>query len=204
VRILFELAPNTAVDVGNVSGGTALMGAASYLHLDVVKLLIDHGANVNLANFANETPLSAACGETNPGEEPRDPDPGGTRQVATVRALLQLGAGTLPSFPPLPHPTTTRLLLLRNMYSYTCSKEIPVLTRLLRLTNLSTLLRIPSQRPIPSTPWAYHRSPWPSPPATPRSPRPSWTVARTSTSPRRLASYPASRRSCAPRYGGAG
>ena len=96
VRMILERAPNTAVDHADVNGDTALRMAAEYHHADIVRLLADRGANLNvLSGQGRTTPLRAAVLPP-PDEPPRDPDPDGARQLATVKALLRLGAGTLP------------------------------------------------------------------------------------------------------------
>jgi hypothetical protein len=74
---------------------------------DTVRLLASLGADVNHTSPRGETPLRVAAGrippsrnpraDLQPPRPPRDPDPDGARQLATVRALLQLGAGTLPT-----------------------------------------------------------------------------------------------------------
>ena len=106
VRMILERAPNTSVDYVETDGDTALIMAALYHHADIVRLLTDRGGNVNVASQARLiTPLRAAVGPTNPTASRRNPDPDGARQLATVRALLRLGAGTLPPPPPsLPDP----------------------------------------------------------------------------------------------------
>jgi hypothetical protein len=54
---------------------------------------------VNFEGPLRSAPLRLAVGPIAPGGLPRDPDPDGERQVATVRALLRLGAGTIPPSP---------------------------------------------------------------------------------------------------------
>ena len=102
VRTILGRAPNTAADYVNAMGGMALMLAAQHHHADIVRLLGDHGANARLVyqRLWATTPLRCAVVATHPGNSPRGPDPGGARQVATVRALLRLGECTLPSPPP--------------------------------------------------------------------------------------------------------
>ena len=51
VRILLDLAPNTAVDTRDLAGNTALISAAAYLHVDIIQQLIDRGADVNAENM---------------------------------------------------------------------------------------------------------------------------------------------------------
>jgi len=95
--MILERAPNTSVKYANARGITAQLLAALYHHVDILRLLADRGANVNLANQRRCTPLRFAVAQMmSPNGLPRDPDPDGTRQVATVKALLQLGADTLP------------------------------------------------------------------------------------------------------------
>jgi len=102
-RMLLARAPNTLVDYANAMGFTALLAAAQYHHADILRLLADRGANVCLhVGQQGCTPLRLAVGETHPDEPPRGPDPGGERQLATVRVLLRLGAGTLTSPPHRP------------------------------------------------------------------------------------------------------
>jgi ankyrin repeat protein len=96
VRMILERAPNTSVDHPDTTRGTALLLAAQFNHADDVRLLADQGANVNLVGLRGATPLREAV----VGPDP-DPDPDGERQVATVRALLRLGASTLPPPPQL-------------------------------------------------------------------------------------------------------
>ena len=104
VRMILERAPNTAVDYTVAIGYTALFVAGQYHHADIVRLLAEHGASLNVAAGTRvATPLRCAVGQMPPEAPPRLPDPGGARQVATVRALLRLGAGTPPP-PPSPAP----------------------------------------------------------------------------------------------------
>ena len=103
VRMILERAPNTAVGHMDAHGDTALLLATLYHHADIVRLLTDNGGNVNLVVGPQRNPLlRAAVGDIHPGDPPRDPDPDGARQLATVRALLRLDAGTLPPRPLLP------------------------------------------------------------------------------------------------------
>ena len=97
VRMILERAPNTPVDdVDDAHGATALLAAAQYHHADILRLLAARGADVNFTD-GRSTPLRVAVLQVRDPDlqRPRDPDPGGARQVATVRALLLLGAGTL-------------------------------------------------------------------------------------------------------------
>ena len=88
------------MNYANAHGYTAQLEAAQYHHADILRLLADRGANVNVTE--RYTPLGVAVSPIHPDDPPRDPDPYGARYVATVRALLRLGAGTLPP-QPLPH-----------------------------------------------------------------------------------------------------
>ena len=112
VRMLLDRAPNIAVDYMNAAGATALLAAAVYHHADIIRLLADRGANVNHKSVNLYAALRFAVGRIHPDEAPRDPDPNGARHLATVRALLQLGAGTPPCpLPPHPlNPVFTQLL----------------------------------------------------------------------------------------------
>jgi len=102
VRMILELAPNTTVDYVATHGVTALMRMAQYHHADILRLLADRGANLN---FEVGSPLRAAVTSFHPDDDSRAPDHDGARQLATVRALLRLGAGTLLLRPPpLRHP----------------------------------------------------------------------------------------------------
>ena len=105
VRMILERAPNTAADVVCAYGVTALLLGAQYHHAEIIRLLADHGANLNVRTSDPLLLGSAAVGITalciavspiTPDANPRDPNPSGERQLATVRALLRLGAGTLP------------------------------------------------------------------------------------------------------------
>jgi ankyrin repeat protein len=100
MRMLLDRARNTIVDYANVYGFTAQLVAVLYHHADILGLLADRGANVKLATHEGDTALRIAVGTIHPDDRPRDPDPDGARQVATVKALLQLGAGTLPARAP--------------------------------------------------------------------------------------------------------
>ena len=124
VRLLLERAPNTTVDYVNARGCTALFSAAYYNHGEIVRLLANRGgADVNLVGgqqgengpegASRATPLGCtalrlAVTPIGDGVPPRVSDPDGARQLATVRVLLRLGAGTLRChpfpFPSLPLP----------------------------------------------------------------------------------------------------
>ena len=103
VRLLLERAPNTTVDSVDASrlhgatsvGFTALAVAAQFHHADVIRLLADRGASVGVSDQRQSSPLCLAVEALPPTAPPRDPDPDGARQLSTVKALLQLGAGTL-------------------------------------------------------------------------------------------------------------
>jgi ankyrin repeat protein len=109
VRMLLERAPNTTVDYVAVHGATALIAAAQYHRADVVRLLADRG-NVNFTNQRGCTPLRFVLMGIPSDSLPRDRDPDGARELATVRALLRLGAGTLPprSYIPFLTPPPSR------------------------------------------------------------------------------------------------
>jgi hypothetical protein len=123
VRMLLERAPNTPVDYVDANGGTALAATAQFHHADILRLLADRCASsVNVADQWRETPLHLAVGEIN--GPPRDPDPEGAQQLATVRVLLRLGAGTLrfpasPSQPPRPRGTFFEITFLPKHLSAT-------------------------------------------------------------------------------------
>ena len=96
VRIMLERAPKTLVDYVNAHGHTALMTAAQNLNADIVRLLVDSGADVNLAGERRATPLQlASCPDVPTSTGCRGVCPVPIAQLATVRALLRLGAGTL-------------------------------------------------------------------------------------------------------------
>jgi ankyrin repeat protein len=101
VRMILERAPKTAVDHTDADGDTALLAAAQYHNFDIVRLLADRGANPSFTNKSRQTPLQIAVLQVHPDGPPRDPDPDAARQLATVRTLLQLGAGTSPPRPSL-------------------------------------------------------------------------------------------------------
>ena len=105
VRMILDRAPNTAVDYVGAFGATALMAAAQNHHAEILRLLAGRGANVSFDVQRQNTPLRLAVVPIPHGFPPRDPDLDGARQLATVKALLRLGAGTMP--PPRTHPPTT-------------------------------------------------------------------------------------------------
>jgi hypothetical protein len=110
VRILLQRARNTIVDQLSTVGVTAQILAAQYHHVDILQVLADHGANVSLADRQGNTALILAVAKLDPNARPRDLDPDGARQLATVTALIRLGAGTwslprAPVHPALPDPT---------------------------------------------------------------------------------------------------
>jgi hypothetical protein len=100
VRIILQRAPNTTVGDDDTQGLTPHIVASQNHHADIVQLLADHGANVNLANRRGFTALCLAVEKSSPDKNVRSPDPDGARQLATVKALLRLGAGTLPPRAP--------------------------------------------------------------------------------------------------------
>ena len=99
VRMILARAPNTTLDYGNATGGTALNLAATKHNADIIRLLVERGANVSSTSLQWMSPLIRAV--TYYPARRRDPDPDGSRQLSTVMALLQLDAGTIP---PPPHP----------------------------------------------------------------------------------------------------
>lgn len=62
-QAIAELMESEPIDVNELDTGnrTALFHAAHNNHLQVVRLLLDHGANPNLSGKDGETPLSSAC-----------------------------------------------------------------------------------------------------------------------------------------------
>jgi len=108
VRMMLDRVRNTTVNDANETGLTAHIIAAQYHDADMVRVLADRGANVNLTTRKGYTALCLAVAPIYPPDPPRAPDPGGSRQVATVKALLRLGAGKLPArAPPQPFHITT-------------------------------------------------------------------------------------------------
>jgi ankyrin repeat protein len=75
------------------TGATPLLRAANSQDSPTVRLLLEHGAEVDLPNVMGVTPLIAAAGMGNP---PRDAGPGfgvdETRAIETLQALLAAGA----------------------------------------------------------------------------------------------------------------
>jgi len=104
VRMMLERARNTIVDYADAQGYTAQHMAVQYHNVDILRLLADCGANVNLATCRGDTALRLTVGRVNPDSRPRDSDPDGARQIATVKALLHIGAGALPPR-PIPPPS---------------------------------------------------------------------------------------------------
>jgi hypothetical protein len=101
VRMILDLAPNTAVDHACALSFTALKAAALYHHADVIRVLADRNADMNLMTSQWRTTALSLAVMPNPAHPdlrapPGIPDPHGARQLATVRALLRLGAGTHP------------------------------------------------------------------------------------------------------------
>ena len=76
--------------------------AALYHHADIIRVLADRNADMNLMTSQWRTTALSLAVMPDPADPdprappPRDPDPDGARQLATVRALLRLGAGTHP------------------------------------------------------------------------------------------------------------
>jgi len=97
VRMILERAPNTSVDYADAHGITALHGAAQWCHFGILRLLADRGADLNL-RVQGCTPRSLVL-EVMPFDALAPPR-GPAQQLITVRALLRLGAGTLPRFVP--------------------------------------------------------------------------------------------------------
>jgi len=99
VRIILQRARHTSLKNATARGYSAPLMAALYHHTDILRLLLDgRGANGHLlVDREGNSALCLAIRQIHPDAPPRDPDPDGARQVAAVRALLQLGAGTLPA-----------------------------------------------------------------------------------------------------------
>ena len=100
--MILQRARNTTLDYADAQGYTAQHMAAHYHHADILWLLADRGANVNLVDRRGNTALGLAVAPNPPGAPPRDLDPDGARQFATVHALLQLNSGTMPRAPSRP------------------------------------------------------------------------------------------------------
>jgi len=140
--MILERAPNTSVDYADARGITALHGAAQWCHFGILRLLADCGADLNFA-VQGCTPLCLVL-EVVPFDAlapPRDP----ARQLITVRALLRLGAGTLPRFVPR----------LSNPFEITFAPKYPwafatTCISLLHLSQLNAfyLNSLPCQRPV--------------------------------------------------------
>jgi len=73
------------VNAANQAGNTALHGAASKAYTDVIKLLVEKGAKLDVRNKRGETPLTLASAEPNKVYAERD-------RRGTKAVLLQLGA----------------------------------------------------------------------------------------------------------------
>ena len=78
------------------TGAAALLRAAQTFDNDVVKLLLEHGALVDLPNAMGVTPLMAAAGiGTRTGQSVLGPGPPAdveARSIATIEILLKAGA----------------------------------------------------------------------------------------------------------------
>jgi ankyrin repeat protein len=83
VKIALQLGND--VNASNEAGNTALHGAASKAYNDVIKLLVEKGANLDVKNKRGQTPLTLASAEPNRVYVERD-------RTATRALLLQLGA----------------------------------------------------------------------------------------------------------------
>jgi hypothetical protein len=111
VRMILKRAPRTAVDHMLATGATALLMAALYHNFDILGILADGGANLNFTNQWRTSALFLAV-DILPVAPFRGSDPDGARQIATVRELLRLGAGTLPPG-PFPDPPSCKPFLTR-------------------------------------------------------------------------------------------
>jgi hypothetical protein len=122
---------------------------------------------VNLAaTAAVGTALRLAVLNIHPDAQPRDADPDGARKLSTVRALLRLGAGTLPT---APHATrlTQRSRQKIRVHLDGRSFSSSVSTHAYWLNSVPCSSPCGYFSPPPSSPWTdrlYH--------ARPRSPRP--------------------------------
>jgi ankyrin repeat protein len=83
------------VNAANQAGNTALHGAASKAYADVIKLLVEKGAKLDVRNKRGETPLTLASAEPNKVYAERDRRP-------TRALLLQLGAKDAGNVPQPP------------------------------------------------------------------------------------------------------
>jgi len=83
------------VNASNQAGNTALHGAASKAYTDVIKLLVEKGAKLDVRNKRGETPLTLASAEPNRVYAERD-------RSGTKALLLQLGAKDAGNIPQQP------------------------------------------------------------------------------------------------------
>jgi uncharacterized protein len=83
------------VNAANQAGNTALHGAASKAYTDVIKLLVEKGAKLDVRNKRGETPLTLASAEPNKVYAERDRRP-------TKALLVQLGAKDAGNVPQPP------------------------------------------------------------------------------------------------------
>jgi len=125
VRMILERALDTDVDYKDEDGATALLAAAQYHHVHILRLLADHGGNVNHLNKWRETALRGAVSTLHPDDLTRDPRGARQRQFDTVQALLRLGAGTLPSSPPPPGHFRPRPRLHPFLEDPLCTRRYP-------------------------------------------------------------------------------